>query len=156
MVNLERDCVTEFLAQAEQCYPRECCGLLAGTRKDLVWHVEAIFPLCNMQPEGVLDSYSFDPKERCEKELEIQKNGLELIGFYHSHPDHGVYFSQRDLENSEEYQFGEPWLKAVYAYLIVSVQEGVAKDFGIFLVDEGKSKSIHYQILEQGMQNHVC
>ena len=155
MLRLENHCLEMLYAEARKHYPAECCGLLGGIRDDQVWHVQAVLPLRNVVSAGVHESYQIDPQERHEKEAALRAKGLELMGFYHSHPDHGVYFSQRDLEHSEEYQFGEPWLKPVYAYVVVSVQGGVVKDYGAFIVEEGLSKSIQSEILEQRSHLHV-
>ncbi len=155
MLRLENHCLEQLHAEAQKHYPSECCGLLAGMREDRVWHVQDVLPLRNVVAAGVYDSYQIDPQERHEKESTLRAKGLELVGFYHSHPDHGVYFSQRDLEHSEEYQFGEPWLKPVYAYVVVSVEDGVVKDHGAFIVEEGQSKAIPSEILEQRSHLHV-
>jgi len=96
----------------------------------------------NYVASTVLDRYLIDPKERSLAEEKITSEGMQLIGFYHSHPDHDAYFSQTDLENSEEYQFGTPWLPPTYAYLVLSVKNGKSGDFAVFVIKEGKAEKI--------------
>jgi proteasome lid subunit RPN8/RPN11 len=131
--------------EGEKVYPQESCGLLAGKKEASAFMVHAIFPMKNHVESAILDRYLIDPKERSLAEEKISSDGMELIGFYHSHPDHDAYFSQTDLENSEEYQFGEPWLPPTYAYLVLSVQQGKSGDFAAFVIKEGKAEKIPVQ-----------
>jgi len=136
----------EFIRnEGEHGYPQECCGLLAGKKEANTFLVYAIVPMKNHVESAILDRYLIDPKERSLAEEKISSDGMELIGFYHSHPDHDAYFSQTDLENSEEYQFGEPWLPPTYAYLVLSVQQGKSGDFAAFVIKEGKAEKIPVQ-----------
>ena len=128
--------------EGERGYPQECCGLLAGVKKSDSFIVHAIFPMKNNVASAVLDRYLINPAERSVAEEKILSEGMELIGFYHSHPDHDAYFSKTDLENSEEYQFGEPWLPPTYAYLVLSVKKGRAGDFATFIIKEGKAEKL--------------
>lgn len=134
--------------EGEKGYPYECCGLLAGKKsvttpaEGEAFVVDVIIPMKNMMASAGTDRYLIDPSERALAEEAISRNGMELIGFYHSHPDHDAYFSQTDLENSEEYQFGTPWLPPTYAYLVLSVKKGKAGDFAAFIIKEGKTEKI--------------
>ena len=152
MLILKSDTFTLIANAGEKAYPQECCGLLAGKKE---WHghceatsfrVSAIVPMRNHVASAVLDRYLIDPAERSLAEEKICQDGMELVGFYHSHPDHDAYFSKTDLENSEEYQFGTPWLPPTYAYLVLSVKEGKAGDFAAFIIKEGKTEKIEVQV----------
>ena len=63
-----------------------------------------------------------------------------MVGFYHSHPDHDAYFSQTDLEHSEEYAWGEPWLPPSYSYVVTSIRDGTHSHWKAFIVREGASE----------------
>lgn len=128
--------------EGEQGYPQECCGLLAGKKEANSFLVYAIVPMENRMASDILDRYLIDPKERSCAEEKIFSDSMELVGFYHSHPDHDPYFSQTDLENSEEYQFGTPWLPPTYCYLVISIRNGKAGDFAAFIIKEGKAEKI--------------
>ena len=135
--------------EGEKAYPRECCGLLAGEKTENAFAVHAIIPMKNRMASAVKDRYLIDPKERSLAEETISRNGMELVGFYHSHPDHDAYFSKIDLENSEEYQFGEPWLPPTYAYLVLSVKGAKAGDSVAFIIKQGKTEIISIKIEEK-------
>jgi len=104
--------------------------------------VERVLRARNLAAAAVKDRYLMDPMDRLRAEAEAKRESLEVIGFYHSHPDHDVYFSKTDLENSEEYLMGEPWVDPAFAYLVMSVKEGQARGFGAFVVLEGKAETI--------------
>jgi len=132
-------------SEGERGYPQECCGLLAGRKEAESFMVQSIVPMQNNVASTILDRYLIDPKERALAEEKISSDGMELIGFYHSHPDHDAYFSQTDLENSEEYQFGTPWLPPTYVYLVLSVKKKKAGDVAAFVIKEGKAETMPVQ-----------
>ncbi|MCZ7583713.1 MAG: M67 family metallopeptidase [Deltaproteobacteria bacterium] len=127
-------------------YPRECCGLLLGRRSGDAFVVERVYPARNRSPVDVVDRYELDAGDRHYAEEAARALGLSVVGFYHSHPDHDVYFSETDLRNSEEYLLGEPWLPPAYAYLVVSVREGKPDGHGAFIVNEGRSAAIDVKV----------
>ena len=123
-------------------YPREACGLIAGIKSHGSWHAKKIYPLINKCDEYTFDRFVFDAEERLETEKKIAGRNLQLIGFFHSHPDQDAYFSHTDLINTEEYQFGEPWLPPSYVYLVLSVKQGKPTDMAAFKILEGQSVRI--------------
>ena len=91
-----------------QAYPKEGCGILLG-RAD---RIEKIKPIENMHTDEKGRTYfKMDPLVIYKEECEAQKEGLEIIGFYHSHPDKRAVMSMTD----EEYMIPE------MLYIIVSV-----------------------------------
>jgi proteasome lid subunit RPN8/RPN11 len=137
MLILEAGTLLAIQNEGEHLYPSEACGLLAGKKEADTFRVMQIFPMKNQLADATCDRYLIDPKERAAAEGTITERGMEMIGFYHSHPDHDAYFSQTDLENSEEYQFGTPWLPPTYVYLVLSVKKGKAGDDAAFIIKEG-------------------
>lgn len=83
-----------------------------------------------------------DPADRFAAEARATAAGLAVVGFYHSHPDHDAYFSRTDLESSEEFLLGEPWVAPSYAYLVLSVRGGEPGPFATFAVREGAAEPI--------------
>lgn len=146
MLVLEKRDLDTIEDHGERDYPRECCGLLGGRRVAGSWVVESVIPLENMAPPAITEGYVINPEERRVAETRLEEAGLALIGFYHSHPDHDVYFSRTDLEHSEEFQFGQPWLPPTYAYLVVSVKKGQMGEVGAFIVKEGQSEKIPVRV----------
>jgi len=99
-------------AHGRQTYPHECCGALLG-RDDRVADLVA---LPNTTEEGPRRRFLVRPSDYREAERRATELGIELLGFYHSHPDHPARPSQYDLDHA--------W--PTFAYIIVSVVGGDA------------------------------
>src|SRR5689334_4719022 len=91
----------------EETYPHECCGALVGREG----HVTATVPLPNTTEEGPRRRFLVRPSDYREAERRSGEIGGELLGFYHSHPDHPARPSQYDLDHA--------W--PTFAYVIVAV-----------------------------------
>lgn len=96
-----------------ETYPHECCGALLG--RDGVVH-EA-FALPNTTEEGPRRRFLVRPDDYRAAETRARDTGLDLLGFYHSHPDHPARPSQYDLDHA--------WPS--FSYVIVSVMAGEDK-----------------------------
>ena len=94
-------------AHGQETYPHECCGALVG-RDD---HVSAVVALPNTTEEGPRRRFLVRPSDYREAERRATDIGAELLGFYHSHPDHPARPSQYDLDHA--------W--PTFAYIIVAV-----------------------------------
>jgi len=108
-----------------ETYPDECCGALIG--RDGV--VTATYALPNTTEEGPRRRFRVRPQDYREAERRASASGGDLLGFYHSHPDHPARPSQYDLDHA--------W--PVFSYIIVSVQAGVAKDMTSWRLREDRS-----------------
>jgi proteasome lid subunit RPN8/RPN11 len=97
-----------------EAYPHECCGALIGC--DGV--VTAAFALPNTTEEGPRRRFLVRPSDYREAEKRASEMRAELLGFYHSHPDHPARPSQYDLDHA--------W--PLFSYVIVSVQAGTPSD----------------------------
>ena len=91
----------------EATYPHECCGALVGRDG----HVTSVVALPNTTEEGPRRRFLVRPSDYREAERRASELGVELLGFYHSHPDHPARPSQYDLDHA--------W--PTFAYVIVSV-----------------------------------
>ena len=121
-------------AHGHETYPHECCGALIG--RDGV--VAEILALPNTTEEGPRRRFLVRPSDYREAERRATELGAELLGFYHSHPDHPARPSQYDLDHA--------W--PTFAYIIVAVAEGVAKDMTVWYLQEDRSR------FEEGSLNH--
>ena len=97
-------------AHGRETYPHECCGALVGRGRV----VEAAHPLPNTTEEGPRRRFLVRPEDYREAERHAARRGADLLGFYHSHPDHPARPSQYDLDHA--------W--PVFSYVIVSVAAG--------------------------------
>lgn len=115
--------LTEELAQrirrhAAESYPHECCGALLGRDREAGREVLDLFPLVNRREDSPRNRFSITPDDFRAAEKAGQQRGLELVGWYHSHPDHPAVPSEYDREHAW------PW----YSYVIVSVVARVPKE----------------------------
>ena len=83
-------------AHGDETYPHECCGALFGTRR----RVTATLALPNTTEEGPRRRFLVRPSDYREAERRAAELGAELLGFYHSHPDHPARPSQYDLDHA--------------------------------------------------------
>lgn len=103
---------------AAQCYPAECCGILAGKLADGVRAVTEVIECENAAPRGAgHDSYAIPPEQLIAAQKRVREQHCDIIGFYHSHPDNAARWSQRDLD-------GAHWFAS--SYVITSIENGVA------------------------------
>ena len=108
-----------------ETYPDECCGALIGREGVVV----ATHALPNTTEEGPRRRFRVRPQDYMAAERRATQLGGELLGFYHSHPDHPARPSQYDLDHA--------W--PVFSYVIVSVREGVPGDMTSWRLREDRS-----------------
>jgi proteasome lid subunit RPN8/RPN11 len=125
----------------EETYPHECCGVLLGRIDDDGTRVAtSIARAGNTRTDSPQNRYHIDPKELIRIQREGRNRGEDIIGFYHSHPDHPAQWSQTDL--AEAHWFG-------CSYVITSVAKGKAdltNSFELTGSDENDKKLIGEKI----------
>lgn len=121
MITLKKQQIDEINIQSEKEYPYECCGILIGKFEgDKSKTVEHILPISNARAtQDKHNRFLITPDEIMRGELFARKNKMDVLGFYHSHPDHPAAPSKYDLEHA--------W--PLYSYIIVSVAKGKAVHF---------------------------
>jgi proteasome lid subunit RPN8/RPN11 len=122
----------------EETYPHECCGALVGRDGRVV----AAVALANTTEEGPRRRFLVRPSDYRLAEQRAGELGGELLGFYHSHPDHPARPSQYDLDHA--------W--PTFAYVIVSVVSGTSRDVTIWWLKEDRS-TFEEGTLEHGDEN---
>ncbi len=121
---------------AEEAYPRECCGILLGRRRGETRSVSRIVACANMAtPARARTWYQIAPPELIRAQREARARGLQIVGFYHSHPDHAARWSAADL--AEAYWPG-------CSYVIVSVDHGRAAETNSFML-AGAEDDRHFE-----------
>lgn len=139
----------EIRAHAERTYPHECCGLLAGKLSAGTAEVHEVRPLTNLHESGgakkfievrsgesAANRYLVDPGEQLRAEREMAARGLDVLGFYHSHPDNLAVPSECDLAHA--------WPE--YIYLIVSVRQGHAAESRVWRLRDDAAAFIELKI----------
>ena len=121
-VRLSAPALAEIRRLGEAAYPHEGCGVLIGSyQSDLVAVREATSGR-NLWSERLRDRYDLDPADIQAADRRARSMGLDVVGFWHSHPDHPARPSQFDSDRA--------WLD--YAYLIVNTASGGSGDLNAF------------------------
>jgi proteasome lid subunit RPN8/RPN11 len=102
----------------EETYPHECCGFLLGRARGESKETVRLRPARNEREDSARNRYLISPEAYLEAEKQADREGLEIVGFYHSHPDAEARPSEFDRSHAL------PWC----SYVIVSVREGTARD----------------------------
>lgn len=113
--------------QGEEAYPAECCGLLAG-RAGEVKEVLQLVPVSNRRTDDPR-RYLIAPDDLRLVERDLRGSGLEVLGCYHSHPDHPAAPSAFDVAQAW------PW----YSYIIVQVDGARAGDLTSWVLADDRS-----------------
>lgn len=87
-----------LVGHAEECYPRECCGVLLGHHRKAVLKVVEALPVPNVA--GALNRYAMSPASLLELERNARDCGLGIVGFYHSHPEGDAFPSAIDRDQA--------------------------------------------------------
>jgi proteasome lid subunit RPN8/RPN11 len=124
-VTLTSEVAAAIRRHGEETFPHECCGALVGAEG----RVTAVVPLPNTTEEGPRRRFLVRPSDYRLAEQRAAELGGELLGFYHSHPDHPARPSQYDLDHA--------W--PTFAYVIVSVMSGRAADMTVWFLKEDRS-----------------
>lgn len=119
--------IGEIRRQGERAYPAECCGVLAGT-SGAVKEVSRLVPMTNRRTDDP-HRYLISPDDLRRVEAELRSAGLEVLGSYHSHPDHPAVPSAFDTEQAW------PW----YSYIIVRVERGRAAELTSWILEDDRS-----------------
>jgi proteasome lid subunit RPN8/RPN11 len=122
-------------SHGSETYPHECCGALLGRdaeieTPDAVREVLDLFPLVNRRDDSPRNRFSVTAQDVLAADRAAQQQGLEVIGWYHSHPDHPARPSQYDRDHAW------PW----YSYVIVSVQNGAPQDMTSWRLNDDRQE----------------
>lgn len=126
MLRLRDALVSEIRREGELAYPGECCGLLAGLSGPIK-EVQRLVPMENRRTDDP-HRYLISPEDLRWATSELERSGLEILGIYHSHPDHPAAPSRFDLEHAW------PW----YSYVILRVAEGNAAELTSWELDDDR------------------
>ena len=123
----------EIRAHAASAYPFECCGALLGSPGAVV---DEALPLQNVSPSDPERRFLLSAEDYRTAEARADVTGRELVGFYHSHPDHPAEPSTFDLEHA--------WPNL--SYIIVSVRNGFPGDLRSWRLDADRSRFVEERL----------
>ena len=140
MIRLATNHWREIASHGEQDYPYECCGLLLGRlAANGTKQVLETYPISNArEEEAKRNRFLIRPEELMRGEKYAAGKELEVVGFYHSHPDHPAVPSQYDLEHA----------LPVYSYIIVSVRVARAEDLRSWEMEFDRSRFNKEEIMK--------
>jgi proteasome lid subunit RPN8/RPN11 len=139
MITVESSYLDEIRAHGEQDYPHECCGLLIGRFLEYGRKmVSEVYPISNAREEAAKrNRFLIRPEELLRGERHARTQKLEVLGFYHSHPDAQAVPSQYDQDHA--------W--PTYSYIVVSVLKGTARDLRSWVLQSDRSRFDEEEIL---------
>jgi proteasome lid subunit RPN8/RPN11 len=110
-------------AHGEETYPHECCGVMLGRIEAGTNVVERVVRAGNTRTDSLHNRYQIAPQELVKIQRQAREAKLDIVGFYHSHPDHPARWSETDLREAH-------WMGS--SYVITAVAKGVAEQTNSF------------------------
>jgi len=136
MIKISHDAYEGMRKHGEDTYPHECCGVLLGRFEEDGTRVVSSAERCgNMRTDSPQNRYQIDPHELVKIQRQGRERDEDIIGFYHSHPDHPAQWSTTDL--AEAHWFG-------CSYVITAVQSGRAVMTNSFLLMGAEDEEKHF------------
>jgi len=127
-------------------YPSECCGMLLGRADSSLKRVEEVIPLRNLRrdweraqellpldspaSESERNRFLIDPLDQLRVEKDARVRKIDVLGYYHSHPDHPARPSEYDREHAWPF----------YSYVIIRVEPGAAKEYTSWVLSDDRSR----------------
>ncbi len=127
MIRLSDELLSGIRDHARADYPYECCGAMLGTEVGGLKEITELRPVENVHEDGHERRFLISARDMFLIEREARAKSLNVLGFYHSHPDHPARPSEYDREHAWPY----------YSYVIVSVMKGEPADMTSWTLAEG-------------------
>ena len=129
VLKLRSDLAAKIQAHGMETYPHECCGAILGLDNDGSREVLGLLPLANRRNDSPRNRFELTPDDVRLAENTAREKKLELIGWYHSHPDAPARPSEFDREHAW------PW----YSYIIVSVLAGSPREMNSWRLQDDRA-----------------
>jgi proteasome lid subunit RPN8/RPN11 len=117
-LKIREELAARIAAHGVRTYPHECCGALLGRDGEGAREVLQLLPLPNRRSDSTRNRFELTPEDVRFAERTAREEGLELLGWYHSHPDAPARPSEFDRAHAW------PW----YSYIIVGIRNGAPSD----------------------------
>ena len=140
MLRLSQSHYDALRQHGEETYPHECCGVLLGQMDGDARRVTSVVRCGNTRNDSPHNRYNIDPRELIRIQREGRERGEDIVGFYHSHPDHPPQWSTTDLAEAH-------WIGC--SYVITSVEKGkavVTNSFELAGSDENDKKLVEEKV----------
>jgi len=132
MIKIRKNHIAEISRHAEKEYPNECCGILIGKLEaDKSKTIELVMSISNSREDANKHNrFLITPDELMRGEIFARKNKMDVLGFYHSHPDHPAAPSDYDLQHAWPF----------YSYIITSVAKGKTENLTSWELENDRTK----------------
>jgi proteasome lid subunit RPN8/RPN11 len=137
MLKLNDYFLDKMQTHARESYPEECCGFLLGTESGPEKNVLDLLEFKNSSEQNRTRRFTIKPEEYRDAESLAREKGLDVLGLYHSHPDHPARPSQFDLEHAL------PW----WSYVIIEVDRGQPSAIASWLLQEDRDGFAEEQLV---------
>ena len=128
-LSIGKELAEKIRAHGAETYPHECCGALLG-RDNAPREILGLFPLVNRRDDSPRNRFSVTAEDVLDAEKAAREKGIDVVGWYHSHPDHPARPSQYDRDHAW------PW----YSYIIVCVAEGKPQDMTSWRLNDDRAE----------------
>jgi proteasome lid subunit RPN8/RPN11 len=135
----------QIASHGERTYPEECCGVMLGEQSEEGRTVRETIEIDNSQDANRRRRFLITPEQYRMAERQAAARNLDLLGFYHSHPDHPAEPSAFDTEHAL------PW----FSYVIVSVVKGKANRATSWILEENRTRFAGQQLIQGGVVERV-
>ena len=129
LLSISKELAERIRAHGAETYPHECCGALLG-RDNEPREILGLFPLINRRDDSPRNRFSVTAQDVLDAEKSARQQGLDVVGWYHSHPDHPARPSEYDRDHAW------PW----YSYIIVSVAHGHPQDMTSWRLNDDRQQ----------------
>ena len=129
ILKIRDDLVQRIQEHGMETYPHECCGALLGVDGESSREAFDLLPLANRRNDSPRNRFELSPEDVLLAEKSARERNLELLGWYHSHPDAPARPSEFDREHAW------PW----YSYIIVSVRNGEPREMNSWRLRDDRS-----------------
>ena len=129
LLKISEELAGKIRAHGVETYPHECCGAILGRDGDGAREVLGLMPLANRREDSPRNRFEVTSDDVRLAEKTARGQQLELIGWYHSHPDAPARPSEYDRDHAW------PW----YSYIIVSVQSGQPREMNSWRLRDDRS-----------------
>jgi proteasome lid subunit RPN8/RPN11 len=143
MLKISHSDYTAIRKHGEETYPHECCGVILGKMDDGVRIAKETVRCGNTRTDSPENRYNISPQELIAAQRKAREQGMDIVGFYHSHPDHPARWSTTDLNEAH-------WFAC--SYVITSIDKGIASRTHSFVLagNDEESKRFEDENIEVG------
>ena len=142
MITIEPRLVREIKEHGRHAYPEECCGALLGTGRDSSAFVTRVERMRNVREDERRRRYTIDPLEYARVEQGADAEGIQVLGFYHSHPDHPARPSEYDRERAMPF----------FHYIVLAVASGCPGEIGSFVLSDDRAAFEREELLVEAAE----